>query len=235
MKFPTRGRPDFFRKAIANIYSTISTADFRILVTIDRDDESMTNPEMIEFMKSHAEINFVIGTSQSKIHAVNRDMEIAEEWDWDLLILMSDDMRFDQFGWDNTIRQRMKDNFPEGDCFLHFPDGYANEALATMSIIDRKYYERDRYIYYPMYKSFSSDAEAFFVAKARGRHKFFNDQLFTHQHPANTPVKNDQTYSVNSLATPHDTALYWDRLHADFEMNKEGIHGPFPWDQYKTR
>lgn len=235
IKYPSRQRPQWFRKAIANIYNTISDREnFRILVTCDDDDITMQNPAMIDFMKSHDNLSFIFGKSESKIAAVNRDMNLADEWfwPWDVLLVMSDDMHFVQFGWDNTIRQRLKDNFPEGDCFLHFDDGYVRDALTTMAIMDHKYYDRDGYIYHPAYKSFSCDAEQHFVAVARGRHKYFPEIIARHQHPANTPVTNDALYSANSLHTPHDTAVYWDRLHKNFDIAGPG---PFPWDKYKKR
>jgi hypothetical protein len=234
IKYPSRMRPQWFRKAIANIYNTISDREnFRILVTCDEDDITMQNPAMIEFMNGHENLSFIFGKSESKIHAVNRDMNLADEWfwPWDVLVVMSDDMHFVQFGWDNVIRQRMKDNFPEGDCFLHFDDGYVKDALATMAIMDRRYYERDNYIYHPAYRSFSCDAEQMFVAVARGRHKYFPEILARHQHPANMPQPNDELYSANSLHTPHDTKVYWDRLHNNFDLGP----GSWPWDKHKTR
>lgn len=249
IKYATRGRPQWFRKAIMNIMNTISNPEFVVLVSIDRDDESMLTHEMFLFMQSYENIEYVIGGSDSKIEAINRDMnDIADGpslrfrksnfagiRDWDILVVMSDDMFFTQLGWDNVIRQRILDHFPGGDCFLHFNDGYVKDALATMSIMDRKYYNRDGYIYHPSYKSFSCDAEAFFVAKARGRHRYFPEILATHQHPANAKIPTDDTYHRNSLHTPADTKNYWERLHNDFGMKEEGIPGPYPWDQYKKR
>ena len=234
IKFATRGRPEFFRRAISNIYATVSdVSSITILVSIDEDDKSMQVDPILNFMNAHEDILYHLANNASKIEAINRDMDVVK--DWDILVNMSDDMYFVKFGWDNLIRQRMKDNFPEGDCFLHFDDGYVHDALSTMSIMDRKYYNRDGYIYHPSYRSFSCDAEAFFVAVARGRHKYFDEILATHQHPTNTPRKNDETYSVNSLHTPHDTANYWERLHNDFGMKEEGIVGPYPWDKWKTK
>lgn len=233
IKYATRQRPEWFKRAIANIHNTISDHEnFFILVSIDEDDATMMNPEMIRFMDQHEKLNWMAGKSESKVHAINRDMQMVDDIEWDVLVVMSDDMHFTEFGWDNKIRQRMKDNFSEGDCFLHFDDGYVKDALATMAIMDRKYYERDGYIYHPAYKSFSCDAEQHFVAVARGRHKYFPEIIARHQHPANTPMTNDALYSANSLHTPHDTKTYWDRLHNNFDLTGPG---PWPWDKHKTR
>lgn len=218
IKYASRSRPQWFRKAIANIYSTVSDREnLSILVTYDEDDMTMNNPSMLQFMEEHEGLSsWRKGKSESKVHAINRDLDKVIDF-WDILVVMSDDMHFNVFGWDNIIRQRMKDHFPDGDCFLHFNDGYVKDALATMSIMDRKYYERDLYIYHPSYKSFSCDAEAFYVALMRGRHRYFDEILATHQHPSNAKIPNDELYAANSLHTPHDTKVYFERLKRYFD------------------
>jgi hypothetical protein len=116
-------------------------------------------------------------------------------------------------GWDNIIRQRVRDTWGTStDWFAHFDDGYTGAALSTMSIMGRDYYKRDGYIYHPSYKSFSCDAEAYYVALMRGRHKYFNEIIFRHQHPSNGKLPYDEIYRINSLATPHDTKNYFERL-----------------------
>lgn len=231
LKFATRGRPDFFMNAITNIYATVNDHEnMVIMVSIDNDDKSMLSDGITDFMDAHEHILYHFAPRTTKVGAINRDMNVVNNWD--ILVNMSDDMFFVAQGWDNIIRQKIHDHFPEGDCYLHFDDGYVKDALATMSIMDRKYYERDGYIYHPSYKSFSCDAEAMFVAKARGRHKYFNQILARHQHPTNTPRKDDATYRENSLHTPWDTSNYFDRLNNDFGLD---IHGPHLWDKYKTK
>ena len=210
IKYATKSRPQWFRKAIANIIATVSDPNYEVLISADHDDITMFNPNMLQFIKAHPQLTLVFGDSKSKIDAINRDMEVAG--DWDFVVNTSDDMFFNSFGWDNIIRQRMKDNFPEGDCFLHFNDGYTGDLLPTMSIMDRKYYNRDGYIYHPSYKSFSCDAEAMYVAMMRGRYKYFDEIIALHQHPSNTPQTNDSLYQANSLHTSHDVANYFERL-----------------------
>ncbi len=235
IKYATRNRYKWFMRAIANIHNTIHTKDFQILVSADIDDPTMNNLDVKNFCERWDNVKIVYGNSKSKIEAINADMDQADP-SWDLLVNMSDDMCFMVDGWDSIIRQRIKDTWGDStDCFVHFNDGYTKDALSSMSIIGKDYYKRDNYIYFPEYRSFSCDAEAYFVAKVRGRHKYFEEIIFRHQHPANTPVINDDLYAKNSLHTPHDTQLYWRRLHADFGMKEEGFTGPFPWDKYKTK
>jgi len=106
-------------------------------------------------------------------------MDLVDQW-WDVLINVSDDQVFVSKDFDLDIVNNM-DN--DTDMFLHFPDGNQGD-LATMSIIGRKYYLRDRYIYHPNYESVYCDNEAQDVAKLRDCYKLVNKHIFNHEHPA---------------------------------------------------
>ncbi len=217
IKYATRGRPQWFKRAISNIMETISTDDYMILVSADLDDLTMNTPDIIQFCAQHPQITIIHGNSKNKVEAINRDMEFAG--DWDILVNMSDDMWFKVRGWDNIIKQRTQEVWGRSlFWFAHFNDGYAKDALPTMSIMGREYFECDGYIYHPSYRSFSCDAEAMYVAMMRQRYRYFDEILFLHQHPANTPVSNDATYRTNSLHTPHDTKNYFERLNRFFDF-----------------
>lgn len=229
IKYATRGRPDWFKKAIGNIQQTISAGRrYKILVSADSNDASMNTDAMRLWISHFNNIAVCYGESKNKVEAINADMDGAGAWD--VLINMSDDMKFMVPDWDRIIERDLKSIWPDGDAFMHYNDGYAAEALATMTIIDRKYYERDNYIYHPSYRSFSCDAEAYYVAILRGRHHYFPQVLFLHQHPTSTPTPNDETYRVNSLHTKHDTDNYFERLNNNFGLQ---VDGPTPFDKFK--
>jgi len=231
IKYASRSRPVLFVRSIENITATIETKDYQILVTADIDDKSMNNGDITDFLRGFPQVKIVYGFSDSKVHAINADLEQADPWD--ILVNMSDDMFFKVQGWDKVIEKRKNEVCPESmDCFLHFNDGYVGNNLPTMSIIGSDYYKRDNYIYYPEYKSFSCDAEAMYVAQARGRWFYFPEILFEHKHPANNPavVKNDELYRQNSLHTDHDVKLYFSRLHRDFDLPSPEYR---PWDWAK--
>lgn len=226
IKFATRGRFAWFKRTFDNIFNTIEGTDFLLAITADEDDDQMNNDVVKSIVARHKK-NAIItyGKSESKIHAINRDMEQFKNWDW--LVNMSDDMLFVKKGWNRIIEKKVKQVWGESnDWFAHFSDGYVNESLPTMSIMSKGYYDRDGYIYYGMpnhpdgYKSFSCDAEEMYKAMMRGRHHYFPDVLFKHCfHPANeSEFKNDETYEVNSLATDHDTKTYWRRLNNYFDV-----------------
>ena len=196
--------------------NTIHDQNFLILVSIDSDDYEMSTGRMNDFFKTNERIKVCSGPHETKIAAINRDMDKAG--DWDILVNMSDDFFFVQPGWDNHIRQRAKDNWPNSlDWVAHFNDGVCGDALPTMSIMGREYYERDSYIYHPSYKSFSCDAEFMYVAMMRGKYKYFPEILARHQHPSSSPMPNDELYRINSTYTEHDVKVYFERLKRYFD------------------
>lgn len=178
-KFASRSRPDKLLAALNNITTMARHDNYELQVTADMDDSSMVAiKDRIEWFPN----TFVTyGTSNGKVDAINRDLGLFQ--DWDILINMSDDMEFIQAGFDQII---LKDyaSLPLGDVFMHYPDQAAGQALCTLSIMDRKYFDRFGYIYHPDYKSLFADNEAQELAKLLGRYKYFKTRLFNHNHPA---------------------------------------------------
>ena len=191
-KFASRSRPNKFIACVENIYINSRNKDFTILASLDADDTTMNNESMIDKMKLYDKLYPVFGVSKNKVDAINRDMDKASAFD--ILINMSDDMMFIQEGYDVIIEEEMKKHFPDGDCLLHFPDQNQGENCLTMSIMDKKYYDRFGYIYHPDYESLECDVEAQEVGKRLGRYKFINLRIFNHYHPSFGQVPYDEQY-----------------------------------------
>ena len=83
-KFATRSRPDKFITGINNIFSKVSDKEnFQILVSADSNDTSMYNQEVMNKIKDHLDSGKIImsfGESKSKIDAINRDMQLVDDW-----------------------------------------------------------------------------------------------------------------------------------------------------------
>lgn len=175
-KLATRSRPEKARKAIDNIIMNCASQNYKILVSIDKDDITMQG-----FDHEHPNVFMVEGYSKNKIDAINRDMDLIE--DWKILINTSDDMLFIEKGFDRIIKQDFKRNY---DQVLHYTDGFQKGNLMTMSIMGVDYYKRFNYIYHPDYKSLWCDMEATEVAWMLGKYEYMGDlkQLFVHNHPA---------------------------------------------------
>jgi len=176
--FATRNRPLKMAKAIGTIIDLSTDKNYTIGLTIDDDDSITLNSQQLANLLQSDQIKVNHGRSSSKVHAINRGMA---GWSGDIVVNMSDDMRFIKQGFDADIIEAFQG---ESDQFIHFPDGRVNKVLPTMSIMDRSYYERFNYIYHPDYHSLWCDNEAMDVAQQLGRYKYIDLQIFSHEHPA---------------------------------------------------
>lgn len=218
-KFPSRSRPKKFIECIENIYNLHTHSTFTILATLDEDDVTMSNEEMKEKIATYPEVVPVYGYSKGKIDAVNRDMTAVPEWD--ILINMSDDMRFVAKGFDTQIVGDMTERFPGLDGMLHYPDGNRSD-LITMAIMGRKYYDLDGYIYCPEYESVFADDEQTIVAKKRYAYKFIDKILFRHLHPAWGLSPMDEQYARQDSPHQHarDREVFTRRKENNFYLTK---------------
>lgn len=216
-KFASRSRPAKFFDTIHNINAQAVHRRYFILASLDQDDPTMNKEDVRGWIHMHPEIIAYYGVSGSKIAAINRDMEKAPHWN--ILINVSDDMRFIVKGFDQEIISHFQEYFPDGDGVLHYPDG--NEPgtrVMTMTIAGRKYYERFGYIYPPEYKSLWCDVEATEVAQRLGKWKYINQQLFDHQHPAHNKAPMDPQYQVTESHFYADFAIYERRKAVNFGL-----------------
>lgn len=220
-KFASRSRPEKFIACIENIYAYSHNKDFKILASLDTDDTTMNNESMKEKMKQFENLFPVFGMSRNKVHAINRDMEKGGSFD--ILINFSDDMLFIKEGYDIIIEEAMKKNFPDGDCLLHFPDQNQGENCMTMSIMDRKYYNRFCYIYHPDYANLECDVDAMEVGKILGRYKFINERIINHYHPSFGQTSYDAQYEKTEgrndpIVRQRDVEIYRRRLKNNFYL-----------------
>lgn len=214
-KFATRSRPEKFIAGIENIVSKLSDKEnFKILVTADKDDVTMYNRNVMTPIKpliDAGKVVIIYGTSKSKIDAINRDMDLAGEWD--ILINFSDDMEFLVGGFDEVIRQLFAATFPNLDGNLHFNDGFTKDLVCAMSIMGKPWYDRFKYIYEPSYFSLFCDNEYTEVANKLGKMKYFDMIIFRHNHPANVGGVSDAQLKA--------TEAFWDIDGANFKKRKE--------------
>lgn len=217
VKFPTRQRPQKFLKTLSNTIKLQSTSNVEYLISCDTDDLSM-DEKLIEVV--HNKWNFVTfkkGLSSGKIHACNRDVN-QYGGEWDIIVLMSDDMICQKKGWDEKLINEMKEHFPDKDGVLFHNDGFTQRRLNTMCILGRKYYDRFGYIYNPNYVSLWCDNEFMEVANNLKKQVYFDEVLFKHEHPANTgdKISEDLLYNKNDKFYLRDKQTYEQRKRNNF-------------------
>ena len=212
-KLTTRSRPERAYDVLQSIWQNVSTPDFDILISVDREDDTLSRLTNL-LSQSKMKYTMVSGDSDGKIDAINRDVPLSG---WDVLVNVSDDTKFVKKGFDEDIRQAFTEHFPDLDGVLHYPDGNRKDLL-TVSIIGHEYYLRDQYIYHPEYKSLWCDNEAMEVAQIRGKYKFVDVQLFEHLHWAYGKAGIDNQYQEQNGYFSRDKDVFHSRKIRNFDL-----------------
>lgn len=218
IKFPTRGRKDKFFLTLDKYYEYCSDIDNTMfLISIDTDDTEMNTDEVINKLSTYKNIKVVIGYSLSKIDAVNRDLSDLD-YDWDIVLLASDDMIPQVNGYDKIIKENMSFNYPDTDGVLWFNDGFQGNRLNTLCILGKKYYERFNYIYHPDYKSCWSDNEFMVVGDKLKRQSYIDTVIIRHEHPDWGYGNIDYVHNNNIKDWHHDHHVYKTRESNNFYL-----------------
>jgi len=218
IKFPTRGRKDKFFTTLDKYHEYCSDIENTMfLISIDFDDEEMNTDEVINKLSTYKNNKLVIGNSLSKIDAVNRDLSDLD-YDWDIVLLASDDMMPQVNGYDTIIRDNMLFNYPDTDGVLWFNDGFQGNRLNTLCILGKKYYERFNYIYHPDYKSCWSDNEFMTVGNILNKQSYLDQVIIKHEHPDWGYGKNDFVHQKNVSDFNYDLNVYNTRKNINFGL-----------------
>ena len=216
-KYPTRSRPHWFVQTLEKYYSMLSGENqYRFLITLDEDDETMNNDKMKSIMDRYPNLIYRYGQHKTKVEAVNADMKSE---DFDILFLVSDDMIPTGPGFDIIIVEKMKEYFPDLDGALHFNDGFLGENIRiTLSIMGKKLYDYFGYIYHPDYRSFYCDTEFTDVVRKLGKVKYFPQVIVKHKWSGG-PNSDDARYRRNSKLGKNDRHIYNKRKKEGFQIH----------------
>lgn len=217
VKYPTRGRP---QQSLTTLKGWLDSASdlsrIAVLVSYDADDATMTPEVIAQAEAMHPALVAVRGHSKTKIEACNADVN-EYAGDWEVILLISDDMICRRKSWDTVIRDKMRYFYPDTDGCLWFHDGTRQRVISTLSCIGRSYYDRFGYIYNPEYASFFPDNEYTDVAMAMNKITFIADPIATHEHPAwGGAMRADDVYRRNNKYWKADQATYDRRKAAGF-------------------
>lgn len=219
-KYPSRQRPETFQRILNRYYEFLSGKhEYEFIVSLDEDDSSMNNKPMRNFMKGKDNLHFYYGNNKSKIQAINADMDKAQS-DWDILFLISDDMRPKVKEFDDIIAQNMANFFPEKDALLHYNDGRVGKRIVTLTVMGRKMYDHLGYIYHPDYISLWCDNEQTEVARNMKKYKYFDRVIVHHDwHGARNDKARDALYNRNESYFNIDKKMYEKRKKYGFPKN----------------
>lgn len=211
INFASRSRPEKFHACMRNLRMCFT--NYLVALKVDRDDTTLRQ----YLSKAYPEILLYLGHSDSKVHAINRDIPL---YDWDIIVNTSDDIT-----WLRNAGRYINENITP-DTFLHFPERYAESqakrlnrpSVSVVSIMDRIYFDRFGYIYNNEYKSLWCDNEATEVSKKLGRYKFIDKYTFEHIHPAAGKGKKDEQYRYTESFAAEDKKTFLKRKGNNFGL-----------------
>ena len=213
LKCPTRSRPKQVIETLRKYVELANKPDLLgIAVSSDHDDASMHDLNVDYHLRRLpvAWFRIFFGDNKFKIEAVNADMDKID-WEWDIVLLVSDDMIPQVKGYDDVIRSKMT---PDLDKVIWINDGTQGNSLNTISILGRKVYDSFGYIYHPSYKSLYCDTEFTDLCKGALAEKcvYVPDVLIRHEHPGTGfPEKQDGLYMRNQKYWSADMENYISR------------------------
>jgi hypothetical protein len=226
LKCPTRSRPAQFLSVLQKYVSLAKQPELLgVCVSCDQDDSSMTQGNVQYSIKnatrSVAWCDIFYGTSTTKIEAVNADMA-SIPWEWDIVVLVSDDMVPQVKGYDDILRNHMTAQYPDTNGILWVNDGTQGSKLNTITIMGRAMYASFGYIYHPSYKSLFCDTEFTDLCKTSlaSKTSYIPQVLIRHEHPGTGfPEKQDQLYSKNQTYWSADMFTYISRKTYEYDWS----------------
>jgi hypothetical protein len=223
LKCPTRSRP---QKVLQTLKSYIRLAahpeQLGIAVSCDTSDPSMINvSELQSAISKCAWSQIFYSDNRTKIQACNANMNEIH-WDWDIVVLVSDDMIPQIRGYDDVIRNHMIGKFPDRNGILWFNDGAQGDKLNTLCIYGRAFYESQGFIYNPEYKSLFCDTEL--TDQCRKEYKdicaYVPYCIIRHEHPGTGYAQNmDNLYQTNQKYWNEDMYTYIRRKKYDYDWS----------------
>ncbi len=186
LKCPTRSRPQRVLKTLSTYIRLAAHPELLgVAISCDSDDPTMAETsDLRQVLSPCAWSRIFYGANTSKIQACNANMNDIE-WDWDIVVLVSDDMVPQSRGYDDVIRTQMTNRFPDRNGILWFNDGFQGQNLNTLCIYGRTFYDQRGHIYDPAYKSLFCDTEL--TDHCRGpladRCLYIPSCIIRHEHP----------------------------------------------------
>jgi hypothetical protein len=193
-----------------------------VAISCDDDDASMSrnlvHEELHRILGKTAWHRIFMSPNKSKIEACNANMNEID-WDWDIVVLVSDDMIPQVQGYDDVIRSHMT---PDTNRILWFNDGYQGEKLNTLCVFGRRMYDHFGYLYHPDYKSLFCDTELtdLFRAELKDRCLYVPYCIIRHEHPGTGYAQNmDPLYAKNQAYWNEDMYTYIRRKQYPFQWS----------------
>jgi hypothetical protein len=189
---PSRSRPTKSFDATQKWIQNASSTDFEVIVSIDDND-----PHRDQYLAIYSNVpkaKVIINKNRSAVDAINN---AAKESIGEILIVVSDDTGCTN-QWDTIISKATEGH---SDYILKVYDG-VQKWIITMPIMDREYYNRYGFVYYPAFKHMFVDTFLTHQADALKKVIWRNDITIPHHHYSVTKSGKDE------VSMTADSTLY---------------------------
>jgi hypothetical protein len=222
----TRGRPLQFFRNLNHLYKNLSyELDFKVIINADVDDETMNNATIRRRLEGYPNLECHFDDNATKIQAINRNIDSC---DFDVLLVMHDDMQVVAKGFDKTIVETMTQHFPDYDGVLNLNDGFVGKQCNTIPVIGRKFYDRFGYVYNPEYVATIGNLELTQVSKILKKEFVVDEVLMRHNHPAWNAGSSDEIYKRSAQHFDQDLYTFTQRRMRTFDLTNEDLAAATP-------
>lgn len=201
---PSRGRPEQSFNTLQRWVWKAGIKDLEIIISLDSDDVTLPH-----YQSLYRGYNLLIGPNTCSVQAINAAARLTNG---DIIVVVSDDQ-------DPTAQWALRImRYTEGrkDWVMKTFDGLQPKII-TQPIMDRVYYQRDGYVYYPGYKHLFADREFTDVATIRQRVITKNIRL-PHRHHSILKKKPDECYQRSGATYEEGKRLYQSRKQINFGL-----------------
>lgn len=230
---PSRSRPEHAGNTIRAWLNTAANPnDIEYLLSVDSTDPELPEYELYRpnnfrsvLLKYHTigdvstnlpTITLVVNDNHSAIEAINRAAIVSTG---NLIIVVSDDFSTPPKHWDVQLLDSLEGKH---DYIVKTDDG-VQPWIITLPIMDRQYYNRFGYVYYPEYKHLFCDTEMTHVADLLDR-KITLPIRIPHNHYTTGKTQRDAINIKNDSTWGQGEALYLNRVLDGFGLvNPPGV------------
>jgi len=207
-KYPTRGRPDWFKRTLELWLTLLSPHHEAIfLVAMDDDDWSMNNPTMQLYLNGLQQVAYYYKPHKNKIEAYNSGLEDRQ---FDVIMPIADDLLPQCESYDCILAAAYLESWPKLNGAIHFNDGRTRRNRIGHPIIGRVLYDNLGYLTPPHYAAWS-DREHNAVLVHRKALKHYPMVLFRHEWQKYGP---DDTYNRADKRHGEDKRIFLERKKA---------------------
>lgn len=211
---PSRGRPQMAFDNSRQWYQRRGH-NVEYILSIDEDDPALDSYKALYNTDGLSNFGIdpkvIINKNRSAVDAINNAAKVATG---DIFIVVSDDWELPE-NWGRLIIEAA---WAKNDWIMYAPDGI-QKWIITLPILDRHYYERFGYIYYPEYRHMFADTDLTCVADLTGR-KIEATIPFKHLHYSVSKRQPDETSRRADKTWDQGERLFIERYKRNFDLKE---------------